>query len=148
MRPCRAGRFRDRLRRLPSTAARGTIPPEEGRGAAPMPTIRRTPITEPAAWTRAELEADASWRLPLQPEHVADLDRALAAVKARGLPFHAVTQDDFPLPAWEGLLARTWEILTQGARRRPAARPAGGALFRMPTRISCSGASARISAPA
>lgn len=80
----------------------------------PNRAIRRTPITEPAAWTRAALEADPSWRLPLQPEHVADLDRALAAVKARGLPFHAVTKDDFPLPAWEGLLARTWEILTQG----------------------------------
>jgi hypothetical protein len=77
-------------------------------------TIRRTPITDPAAWTRTELEADPSWRLRLTPTHIADLDRALAAVKARGLPFHAVTRADFPLPAWEGLLAETWAILSRG----------------------------------
>lgn len=76
--------------------------------------IRRTPITEPAAWTRAEIEADPTWRLPLSPGHVADLDRALAAVKARGMPFRAITRADFPLPAWDGLLARIREILARG----------------------------------
>lgn len=76
--------------------------------------IRRTPITEPAAWTRAEIEADPTWRLPLSPGHVADLDGALAAVEARGMPFRAITRADFPLPAWDGLLARIWEILARG----------------------------------
>jgi Taurine catabolism dioxygenase TauD, TfdA family len=80
----------------------------------PMGRIRSEPITEPAAWTRAELEADPTWRIPLEPAHVADLERALAAVKARGLPFHAVTRADFPLPGWDGLLARMWEILARG----------------------------------
>ena len=76
--------------------------------------IRRTPITEPAAWTRAELEADPSWRIALAPEHVADLDRALAGVTARGLPFDAVTREDFPLPAWGPLLDRVRVILAHG----------------------------------
>jgi hypothetical protein len=76
--------------------------------------IRRTPITEPAAWTRAELEADASWRIQLEPRHILAVDRALAAVKARGLPFHAITRADFPLPEWDDVLARTWEGLTRG----------------------------------
>lgn len=77
-------------------------------------SIRRTPITDPAAWTRAEIEADPTWRIPLEPAHVAALDRALAAVKARGLPFPAITRDDFPLPEWDGLLARVREILAHG----------------------------------
>jgi hypothetical protein len=76
--------------------------------------IRTRPITEPGAWTRAEMEADPSWRLALEPAQVAALDRALAAVKARGLPFQAVTRADFPLPGWEGLLARFWEGLSRG----------------------------------
>lgn len=76
--------------------------------------IRRTPITEPAAWTRAEMEADPSWRLVLEPRHIAAVDRALAAVKARGLPFHAITRADFQLPEWDDLLARTWECLAHG----------------------------------
>jgi len=76
--------------------------------------IRMQPITEPGAWTCAEIEADPSWRITLEPAHIAALDRALTAVKARGLPFHAVTQADFPLPEWEGLLARMWEALSRG----------------------------------
>ncbi len=76
--------------------------------------IRRTPITDPSAWTRAEMEADPSWRLPLEPRHVADIDRALGAVKARGLPFHAITRADFPLPEWDDLFARIWQQLTRG----------------------------------
>jgi hypothetical protein len=79
-----------------------------------MAAIRLQPVTEPAAWTRAEMEADPSWRIALEPPHIAALDRALAAVKARGLPFHAVTRDDFPLPEWEGLLGRVRDILARG----------------------------------
>lgn len=80
----------------------------------PSDAIRTRPIEEPAAWTRAEMEVDPSWRLALQPVHLAALDRALDAVKARGLPFHAITREDFPLPGWEGLLARSWEVLAHG----------------------------------
>ena len=76
--------------------------------------IRRTPITEAAAWTRAEMEADPDWRIRLTPAHVAALDRALAAVQARGLPFAAVTKADFPLPEWEGLLATLWRQIAAG----------------------------------
>ena len=76
--------------------------------------IRRTPITEAAAWTRADMEADPDWRIRLTPTHVAALDRALAAVQARGLPFAAVTKADFPLPEWEGLLATLWRQISAG----------------------------------
>ena len=79
-----------------------------------MPAIQTQPITEPGAWTRAEIEADPAWRITLDPTHIAALDHALAAVKARGLPLHAVTRTDFPLPEWEGLLRRMWDILAHG----------------------------------
>jgi hypothetical protein len=75
---------------------------------------RRTPITEPAAWTRAEMEADPRWRLPLTSLHIAALDRALAGVKARGLDVPRVTQADFPLPEWDGLLTAVRTQLTTG----------------------------------
>ena len=35
-------------------------------------------ITEPAAWTAADLEADRSWEVELSPPQVADLEDALA----------------------------------------------------------------------
>ncbi|MBV1798152.1 TauD/TfdA family dioxygenase [Siccirubricoccus sp. G192] len=76
--------------------------------------IRLQPITEPAAWTRAEMEADPSWRIRLTPPQIAALDRALAAVKVRGLPFHAIAPADFPLPEWEVLLGAVRHQLAWG----------------------------------
>ncbi|WP_305880015.1 TauD/TfdA family dioxygenase [Siccirubricoccus soli] len=69
-----------------------------------MPQSRH-PVTEPAAWTRAEMEADPGWRFQLTAEQIAELEAALASVQARGLPMAAVTREDFPLPSWAGLLA-------------------------------------------
>lgn len=70
-----------------------------------MAFIRTTPVTDPSAWDRATMEADTSWIVPLQPQHIAAIDRALAGVKARGLAMAEVTAQDFPLPEWQGLLA-------------------------------------------
>ncbi len=56
-------------------------------------------ITGPGAWRGDELQDDRSWILPLDPDDVAEIDAALAAVKDAGapLPFAA---SDFPLPTF------------------------------------------------
>lgn len=79
-----------------------------------MVSIRTTPVTDASAWDRAAMEADPSWIIPLTPQHVAALDRALAGVKARGLTMAEVTAQDFPLPEWQGLLAETRTALAAG----------------------------------
>lgn len=77
-------------------------------------TIRTAPITDPSAWDRASMQADTSWIVPLSPHHIAGLDRALAAVKTRGLAMAEITRDDFPLPEWQVLLAEMRAELGHG----------------------------------
>ena len=60
------------------------------------------------------MEADQGWRRPVTAEEIADLDRGLAAVRARGLGFAQVTRADFPLPAWTETLAWARHQLTAG----------------------------------
>lgn len=56
------------------------------------------PLGGPAAWTGDDLRADErGWRRPLEPHHVAELDRALGHARALGLPWHRVTRESFPL---------------------------------------------------
>ena len=58
-----------------------------------MPTLAAK-----AAWKGSELAQDSTWIQHFAPADLAELDAALKAVRARGLPDEALTQAEFPLP--------------------------------------------------
>ena len=47
--------------------------------------MTRTPLTGPAAWNGKDLQTSKRWIRDLTPAHVAELDKALQAVKTKGL---------------------------------------------------------------
>lgn len=67
----------------------------------PHQAPRRTPIEGAAAWQGAALAKDASWRYRLSNEEIAELDRALTAVKASGRKLETLRATDVPLPGLE-----------------------------------------------
>jgi len=67
--------------------------------------IYRQMIIGPTAWKAAEMRARTDWIHVLTEAEIADLDRALRAVQARGLAMADVTRDDFRLPVLAPYLA-------------------------------------------
>lgn len=55
-------------------------------------------ITGAGAWTRADVEADTSWRHELTAAEVSDLETALGNLRDRDRPLLQITREDFPLP--------------------------------------------------
>ena len=73
------------------------------------------PLGGPAAWTGADLRRDeAGWRRPLAPAHVAEVERAMDHVRRKGLAWHEVTREDFPLDGLAVELAAVAEELENG----------------------------------
>ena len=59
----------------------------------------RDPIGGPAAWRGAELaRRPESWTRELTASEIEELERALRAVRARGLALGEIRREDFPLP--------------------------------------------------
>jgi Taurine catabolism dioxygenase TauD, TfdA family len=56
-----------------------------------------TPITSPKAWRGETLARETSWIATLTDAQLADIDRALAAAKASGLPLEQIQREHFPL---------------------------------------------------
>lgn len=64
-----------------------------------MTAIHHQQIDEPGAWTRADIAGKADvFSLDLSAAERAELDAALATVRARGLAMEAIGKADFPLP--------------------------------------------------
>ena len=71
-------------------------------------------VRHPSAWYGRDLANDSSWIVHLQKPHLQEIAAAVASVKARGLAFSALREQDFPLPTLAPLL-RTWlEDVTTG----------------------------------
>ena len=51
----------------------------------------------PAAWRGAELMAQRDWIRPLSDAAVDELDRAVTALRERGIPWATMAKQDFPL---------------------------------------------------
>ena len=79
-----------------------------------MSLILKQPITGPAAWRGSELAGDSSGLHPLSRESVAEIDAALAHVKAQGLSFPRFGKEDFPLKTLEPELQRWADELENG----------------------------------
>jgi hypothetical protein len=72
------------------------------------------PIGGRAAWTGAELARDPSWVFRLDGAAVAEIDAALAGIRARGLPLPRIRAGDFPLPTLRPLLDAVSQELEEG----------------------------------
>ena len=79
-----------------------------------MGTIAEQPLTGPAAWLGPDLARSTDWIRPFSAAAVAELDGALAAVKARGLAWRDITRKDFPLPGFGAELAAVAHELEHG----------------------------------
>ena len=87
-------------------------------GAVPEPLVAVTPwlqpVTEPSAWTGADLERDRSWEFFLSPDQQSELEAALRQVQRQGLRLAEVTRERFPLPALEDTLRAIQQQLRDG----------------------------------
>lgn len=68
-----------------------------------MSDVHMQPITEPCAWTPADLAEEKSWEFSLSDAEIGDLTTALA--KTRETPLARIEKADFPLPNCEATLA-------------------------------------------
>ncbi|MFO1079969.1 MAG: TauD/TfdA family dioxygenase [Reyranellaceae bacterium] len=76
----------------------------------------RTPLSGPAVWTGADIKHSTRWIRDFPADGAAALDRALAAVKAKGLDWSQIRREDFPLDGtFDSLVADMREELEEGS---------------------------------
>ena len=68
--------------------------------------ILRTPLTDEAAWTGAQLEKDLSWLHHLTPAYLDEIDRAIEGLRRGKKTFETLTRADFPFPTFGVFLKR------------------------------------------
>ena len=71
-------------------------------------------IDGPAAWLGTTLTENTDWIRPVAESDLTELDDALKAVEARGLEWHEVTADAFPLPRFSETLRDIADELENG----------------------------------
>lgn len=77
---------------------------------------KHAPITGACVWIGKDIEKSNRWIRDLTPAHVAELDKALQGVKAKGLDWSQVTKENFPLSsAFDELLDSVREELENGS---------------------------------
>ncbi|MFF9510078.1 TauD/TfdA family dioxygenase [Streptomyces sp. NPDC014724] len=76
--------------------------------------VLRRPCTGPAVWAGPDLADSEEWVLRLTPAQIDELEAALRAVRARGLPLLKMTAGDFPLPTLADELERIADVLENG----------------------------------
>lgn len=79
-----------------------------------QPATPLKPLVDPAHWTGEDLKRDTSWSFPLTPSEIAELDAAVAGVKAKGMDIKDITQADFPLPILAPKLAALKDQIMEG----------------------------------
>ena len=79
-----------------------------------MSTLRTEPITGPAAWRGSELAGDDRWIHRLTEADVAEIDAALARLRATGRRFPDFGPEHFPLPGLAVRLAAFAHELENG----------------------------------
>jgi len=77
-----------------------------------MPEIR--PVTGACVWHGGEMAGSARWQRRLSAAQLAEIDRALASARGRGLRWEAMTAADFPLPSFAPLAAEIRAELEDG----------------------------------
>ena len=74
-----------------------------------------TSIPGPCAWFGRDMARSTRWVRDLAPEHIAELDAALAAVERRNLAWYEIQRRDFPLPGLRELLDDVADELENGS---------------------------------
>src|SRR5579859_6675634 len=82
------------------------------RGIA-MPNIK--PIAGANVWHGKDMASSSRWRRRVTAAQLAEIDRALAAARARGLSLETATKADFPLPGLAPLMDDIREELENGS---------------------------------
>ena len=73
------------------------------------------PIAGACVWNGREMANSGRWQRHLSPAQLAEIDRALAVAKARGLGWQETTREDFPLPSFAPLAEEIREELEEGS---------------------------------
>src|ERR1700751_93640 len=75
---------------------------------AGLRAVTLRPLIEgPSAWIGAEMrKREAEWSYRLSSSEIAEIETAVAAVRARGLDLAEIRRDDFPLPTLGPVLDR------------------------------------------
>jgi hypothetical protein len=76
--------------------------------------VCRRPIEGPAAWRGVDLRQSERYVERIGPEEIAELERAVATVRSRGLALAQVDRGDFPLPTLSQRAARWSAELLDG----------------------------------
>jgi len=79
-----------------------------------MGAIHTQEINTAANWRGVDLVNDTSWILHFSDQEISALDKAVDAVKTRGLKFPHFGKDDFPLDGWAARLHAIAEELENG----------------------------------
>ncbi|MGH6619515.1 MAG: TauD/TfdA family dioxygenase [Alphaproteobacteria bacterium] len=73
-----------------------------------------TEVKGSSAWKSRDLGAARSWVRSLTPRMAAEIEAAVRAVKAAGIPFNEIARADFPLRETADLLAESYDDLNAG----------------------------------
>ena len=79
-----------------------------------MSDILESPVSGAAVWTGVQLSGRSDWILPLSAAEVAEIDAALASVKAAGARLFEFGAGHFPLPTLAARLAAVREEVAEG----------------------------------
>jgi hypothetical protein len=82
--------------------------------AAPSVTPPRPLIEGPSAWIGSDLRRRDDWVYRLSPAEIAEIETAVAAIRAGGLDIGDITQVDFPLPSFGPVLDRLRDEILNG----------------------------------
>ena len=75
----------------------------------------RTPLTGANVWLGRDMAKSTRWVRDLDSKALAAIDAALRQVEARGLEWHRIRRDDFPLPGLDGFFDELREELENGS---------------------------------
>lgn len=114
-----------------SDRGRGALEASDGNRSSP-----RAPLAGADVWHGRDMARSTRWVRTLTPDVLAALDAALAHAEARGLPWHAITPADFPLPGLEPFFDDIRDELENGSgmmklRGLPVARYGEASLRRL-----------------
>ncbi|MDH3222004.1 MAG: TauD/TfdA family dioxygenase, partial [Gammaproteobacteria bacterium] len=72
------------------------------------------PVEGPCVWLGKDMANSERWICDLQPEHIGEIEAALAMVENRGIDWHEITAAEFPLPGLADLVDQIRNELENG----------------------------------
>jgi len=76
--------------------------------------VPRAPLVSPAAWRATDVARSEEWITKLAPTDLGEIERAVDAVRTRGIAMGAMRREDFPLPTLAPRVAAWTHELADG----------------------------------